>query len=188
MTSQSPVVASPFTEPRGIETPLVAYRKVAVTGHRPTYYTPDEAAWAQVALARAAWTLRSKYGTTTAISGMALGADTWWALAGLAAGMRLHAYIPFTDQPVKWPEADRALWRTLRARAEKEIVLGEHYRVELLHQRNDCMIDDADLMVAVWKSDVTKGGTFSAVTKIRRIGRPMLLVDPATRTITREGF
>lgn len=178
----------PFDEPRGIEPPhLHVWRSVAVTGHRPSGLTSEQAAWGQVALHRTAWRLRSVYGTVEAISGMALGADTWWALAGLSAGMRLAAYIPFEDQPVKWPQADQELWRELRTRAHREVVVGGvTYRVQDLHARNDAMIADADLMVALWNPASEKGGTTSAVKKIRAAGKPMLLLDPVARKISRE--
>lgn len=61
-------------------------------------------------LARLAVKLHDHHGTTDGVSGMALGADQWWAASVLDAGMRLHAHVPFPQQPDKWPAEDRAEW------------------------------------------------------------------------------
>jgi len=114
--------------------PVSIWPRVAVTGHRSL--EPSEAAFAKAELARLAGKLRDHHGTTTAISGMALGADTWWAEAAVDAGMELWAYIPFEAQSDRWPEADRERWAGLRSRATREVVLGVDYHVALLHARN----------------------------------------------------
>jgi len=106
---------------------------------------------------------------SAAISGFALGADTIWSLAALAAGMHLHAYIPFESQPNRWSKADQALWHSLRARAHYEVLVGgADFDGKVLFARNEAMIRDCDLVVALLRSDVTKGGTFSAVQSTRR--------------------
>jgi hypothetical protein len=148
-----------------------------LSGHRPQHLAPDEAAWSQVALHNADGRLRSVYGTQVAISGMALGADTWWALAGLSAGMHLHAYIPFEAQPNKWPAKDQELWHELRRRAHVEVLVGgEEYDVTMLHARNAAMLAYGDLIVALFKTSTIKGGTFSAVTAARKTGQPLLVL------------
>lgn len=163
-------------------------RRVMVTGHRPQSLSPAEVAWSQVTLHRVAARLRNQYGAETGISGMALGADTWWALAVLAAGMDLHAYLPFAEQPKKWPEHDRALWGELRGRAAHEVLVGgEHYDVRMLHARNDAMLEACDLVVALYKPG-NRGGTASAVTKARQRGLPLLMLDPTRRHIERVGW
>lgn len=180
-------LAAPIRAPH-----LECWPTVMVTGHRPRHLTGAEAAWAQVALHRTAWRLRSAYGTQVGISGMALGADTWWALGVLASGMRLHAFIPFEDQAEPWPEADRALWCVLRRRAAAEtIVGGQTYDIRMLHARNDAMLaatDDAGGLVVTLYKPEEKGGTASAVAKARRRRLPLLILDPCTRTISRDGW
>lgn len=184
----------PWTEPPAIARPrgVETFATAMITGHRPKVLTPAEQAWSQVAITSAAWRLRSVYGTTTAISGLALGADTWWALAALANGMHLHAYVPFEAQASKWHAADQALWRELRTKAKHEVVVGgEHYDVRMLHARNDAMLTATaaaqGLVVALYKPG-TSGGTHGAVESARKQSLPLLLLDPATRTVTREGW
>lgn len=177
--------------PRDAHGPLT-WPTVMVTGHRPHRLSPDEAAWSRVVLHRVAWRLRSVYGARTGISGLALGADTWWALAVIGCGMRLHAYVPFEEQAAKWSAADRALWSELRGRADQETVVGgQCYDVRALHARNDAMLeataDDSGLVVAV-HNGTPHGGTASAVQKAKDRGLPLLVVDPASRRITRVGW
>lgn len=184
----------PFdSEPKPIREPhFERWPTVMVTGHRPKLLSDSEAAWAQVALPNAAWRLRSVYGTGTAISGLALGADTWWALAALASGMHLHTFVPFEDQPAKWPQRDRDVWTELRSRATREtLVGGKTFDVRHLHARNDAMLQatrEANGLVLALYKEGTGGGTHNAVNKARGLGLPLLILDPASRTVRREGW
>lgn len=151
--------------------------RVAVTGHRPRHLSAGQADFARRELARLAAKLRDHHATTTAISGMALGADTWWATAALDAGLRLWAYVPFTAQAGRWPEPDRKVRAALLARAERTLTFGEDYDVGLLHARNEAMIRDADMVVAVYDPARKTGGTASALAKAAAAGKPTVLVD-----------
>lgn len=179
----------PWAAPIPVGTPGGrVFPRAMVTGHRPKHLTAAEQAWSQVALHRAAWRLRSVYGTVHGISGLALGADTWWAMAVLASGMDLHAYIPFEAQSATWPAADQAVWHELRRRASSVTVVSDGgYDVRALHARNEAMLADADLVVALYK-DGTPGGTASAIAKARRRGQPILLLDPTAQKMRRQGW
>ncbi|XKH58548.1 DUF1273 domain-containing protein (plasmid) [Citricoccus nitrophenolicus] len=156
-----------------------AFRSVMVTGHRPHLMNPVQASWAESELQRLAVKLRDEHGCTEAISGMALGADTWWAKAALGAGLRLAAYIPCESQPSRWSAADRRTWEQLRVEATREVVVGTVPNARTFHARNDAMLQDADLVVAVWDPTVTTGGTAATVAKARRRGMDIIIVDLA---------
>jgi hypothetical protein len=184
---------NPWTEPIGTF-PLgpTVFSTAMVTGHRPHYLTEAEQAWSQVMLHHTAWRLRSVYGCQNGISGMALGADTWWALGVLSSGMNLHAYIPFEEQPKPWTEHDKAMWSELRRKAQYEVIVGgKTYDVKDLHARNDQMLyathEQNGLVVALYKEGES-GGTASAVAKARRKGLPLLILDPAKRAVRKEGW
>lgn len=192
-------MTDPWARPADIATPsFERFGTVMVTGHRRQHLGPEEQAWVKIALARTAWRLRSAYGMEHAITGMALGADLWWAQAAMACGADLHAYVPFPTQPDPWAAEDRALWaETLACCVTTKMVLdrapadrGE--AVRNLHARNDAMLSQTQrrqgLVVAVWKSEITTGGTASAVKKARSLGLPLLIHDPTTRRIRREGW
>lgn len=167
------------------------FPSVALTGHRvlpAKKHVCDE-------LERVAARLRDEHGTTTAISGFALGADMLWSKTALAAGLELHAYIPFEEQGARWPASDQKTWAQLRAAASHEVVVGQldgqrSTYVRLLHGRNDAMIRACDLLIAVLdlSSDSRKGGSWEAVKKEHRWNgksRPLILIDASGSEPTR---
>jgi len=167
------------------ETPAV-FKSVMITGHRS--FSPDDAVWLNRELHKTVRRLKEFHGLEEIITGMALGADTMWAQAAIAYETPFAAYIPFEVQASKWPAANQQLWRELRDQASREVVVGPHFSVGFLHARNDAMIRDSDLCVAALRASETKGGTFSAVQKVRKLKKPLLIVDPETRTVTKENF
>lgn len=164
------------------------YSRVMVTGHRPQFLAPDAQEWAKLELERIAIKLRDQYGMQVGISGMALGADTWWGYATVFAWCDLWAFIPFPQQPDRWGTADVAAWRELRSRAAHEVVIAGEYSVGALHARNDAMLSNSDLVVAVWDPSKVSGGTASAVAKAQSAGMPMIHLDPVARTVTTRGM
>lgn len=163
------------------------FKRVMVTGHRPQHISQGETVFAQDELLRLARKLRDECGMELAISGMALGADTWWAEAALTTAVPLAAYIPFESQPDRWSNSDQAQWRWLRAKAATEKVIATSYSVGALHARNDAMIRDSDLTIAVWKPSKTSGGTASAVKKLEKLGRSIVIVDLDKMTTYKRG-
>lgn len=162
------------------------FKSVMLTGHRR--FAEADAVWLEHTLYSTIRRLKRFHGLEEAISGMALGADTIWAEAALAANISLATYIPFEAQSKPWPQKNQQIWRDLRSRATREIVIGPFFSIGYLHARNDAMIRDSDLCVAAFRISETSGGTFSAVNKIRKLGKPLLLIDPETRLITKENF
>lgn len=147
---------------------------VAGTGHRPNKvligqrnaYHPD-VHLRLVDLARA--TLRRKQ-PTRVISGLAQGWDTALALAAVELGIPFHAYVPFQGQESKWPDAARRRYHDLLRLAERVlIVCPGGYSMEKLQRRNECMVDDSDLLAALWNG--TPGGTRNCLDYADRVGR-----------------
>jgi uncharacterized phage-like protein YoqJ len=161
-----------------------AWPAVMVTGHRPKHLHPSVRPWVRAELERLALKMRDEYGTTTGISGMALGADLWWADAVVKSGLRLSAHVPFPQQPDKWAEDDKAEWSRLCQLAHTLKTYGGYYDVKTLHARNDGMIREADAAIAVYDQRKTEGGTASAVRKLTRLGLPIIHVNPETRMAT----
>lgn len=157
--------------------------RVTVTGHRPSAFAPDERDWVIATLPQIVRQLRDAHDTTTYLSGLALGVDSWWADAVLDAGQHLWAYVPFEAQSERWPEGARRHWATLRQAATREVVLGAHYSVRLLHARNDLLVRDADAVVAVHHPSQVTGGTVSVIRKARQAGLPVIRVNPASREV-----
>jgi uncharacterized phage-like protein YoqJ len=164
------------------------FEKVMVTGHRPQGMTNEQAEFAKRALKSIGRQLKQDFGTVEAISGMALGVDIWWAMIALKLDLELAAYIPFPQQPDPWWAADKERWTELRKAANREVLCADEFSIRALHIRNDAMIKDSDLAIAVWSPSNLRGGTASAVQKIRRRGMPMVLVDLDNLAISRENF
>lgn len=162
------------------------FPKVMITGHRK--FSEPETLWLQKELRKTAKRLASFHGLEEIITGMALGADTMWAQIALELNTPFAAYVPFEAQADTWPEADRKLWRELREKASREEVIGPHFSVGYLHARNDAMIRDSDLCVAALRQSETRGGTVSAVKKVRALNKPLIIVDPEARTVTSENL
>ena len=159
--------------------PTHRWARVALTGHR--HLSGSESTFAAGELARLAAKLRDRHGTTTAICGMALGADTLWAEAALAAGLVLWAYIPFEAQAARWPADDQHRWERLRAQAAREVVVGDAPATWLHFARNDAMIRDADALIAVVDRTREGGGSLSALAKARAAGKSVIVVDLVSR-------
>lgn len=170
---------------------------VMVTGHRPQHMAPSVHGWIRDELDRLATKLRDGHGMACGITGMALGADMWWADSLVRAGVPLWAHIPFPQQPDPWlktnPDAV-AEWKRLRALAVQERVYGNldgltgdtrnRRAVQLLHERNNGMLSGSGAVVAVWQPNKRDGGTYSALVKAHRDALPVILVNPDARTTT----
>lgn len=167
---------------------MTAWATIGGTGHRPQHLNPAGRHWAQHESARIAVKLRDHHGCTTAISGLALGWDMWWAHAALDAGLVLWAHIPYLSQPDRWNPAEHKMWGELRRQAGKETVYGPNPRsrgeaVRLLHARNGGMISASDAMACLWDRTKRSGGTWNAIQKIYAAGLPAIHLDPGRRTV-----
>lgn len=161
-------------------TPRPVLPSVMVAGHRPKHITPAAHDWVRSELNRLAGKLRDGHGTTTGVSGMALGADLWWADAVHRAGLQLHAHVPFPQQSAKWKPEDQAEWWRLLGLATKTITYGTGYDVRLLEARNRGMIHASAQTVAVWvygRPGATRATLEYAVSR----GRRPIWVDPESR-------
>ena len=118
---------------------------------------------------------------------LALGGDLAWGEATVAAGLRLHAHVPYPQQPERWATAQRARWRALVNQADATTVYDDldqadgprsRLATRLLHARNDGMLDRAVVLVAIWTPQRPRGGTWSAVRKAHKRGLPIVWLDP----------
>lgn len=147
---------------------------LAGTGHRPNKlrigaldgYHPAVHA-RLVDLARAAL---QREAPARVISGMALGWDTALAEAAVEMGIPFDAYVPFAGQESRWPEPSRRRYRDLLARAARVVVVSPGgYAPEKMQLRNERMVDDSELLLALW--DGSAGGTRNCITYAHSVGR-----------------
>lgn len=163
---------------------MTTWPTVMVTGHRPQHLSPSVHDWVRFELNRLAVKLRAEHGMTTGISGMAIGADLWWADALVTNGIPLWAHVPFPQQPDRWTAENRVEWQRLLGLAVKTTTYGPDFDVKLLHARNDGMLREANAVISVLLPGKTSGGTASAVRKATALGLPIIHINPEARTTT----
>lgn len=158
------------------------FPRVSVTGHRPQGIPTQSHEWVKLELERLAIKLRDDHGTRVGISGMALGADIWWAQSVKYAWLDLWAFIPFPQQPERWQPADGALWNEMRSRAAAEVIIAPEYSTQALFTRNEAMLNDSDLVIAVFDPSTQKGGTFATVQSAVQRMLPIIHVNPIAQS------
>jgi uncharacterized phage-like protein YoqJ len=167
------------------------------TGHRP----PDLGGWNEdndVAREVKAWLIQAierayVRGKRVFISGLATGTDMWAGEAVIALkeqhhDIELYAAIPFPSQASKWAEFNKKRWKRLKEEADSFTILFEDPSKDsptwawasLLHQRNQWMVKNGSVGIAVWNGK-EKGGTFDCLKKAKAAGRPILRYDPLTQ-------
>lgn len=153
---------------------------IAITGHRPSSINKsynlehDNWNWTRQEL-RAAFELHD---ADRVITGMALGVDQLAAQVAIAEGIPFTAAIPFDGQEGRWPEESQELYNDLLLAADDVVFVSEPpYAAWKLHKRNEWMIDNSDMLVAVWNGD-KKGGTANAVRYGLKTFEQVWRIDP----------
>lgn len=151
---------------------------VAVTGHRPEklggYDTPNPIYDVVTeAIDKALIRLQPDY----VYCGMALGVDQWAAQLCVMNEIPFVATIPFLDFDSKWPPESRQRLIDLCSLAKETYVVTptRTYNPSLLQARNEYMVRNADVVLAVWNG--SSGGTANCVKYARGIGKQVILVD-----------
>lgn len=153
---------------------------VMITGHRPKGLPPTSLSWVEAEVSRVAAKLRDEFGMTDGLSGMALGPDQWWAQSVLDLGLRLHAHVPFPQQPDRWAPHQRDEWLDLLSRATTKVVYGHGFSSEHYRKRNEGLVDQSVQTVGVWVAG-KPSGTRNALAYAVRQGRRPIWVDPEMR-------
>lgn len=112
------------------------------------------------------------------ITGMALGWDLALAVAAERLDIPYTAAIPFEGQEKRWPLHSQQLYDLMRSRAANVHVLhpgGQlemHEVIKLMYRRDEWMVDNADVVVALYNGD-PRGGTAHTVKYAERVGKPI---------------
>lgn len=141
------------------------------TGHRPDKLGgySDEVFYKLVGLAREAIQEQKAIGV---ISGMALGWDQALAHAAIVLRVPFVACIPFKGQERSWPNDSQARYNHLMEKAHRIIVACDGgYAAWKMQKRNELMVDNAQLVVALWNG--TSGGTGNCIRYANSTGTPI---------------
>lgn len=157
--------------------------KICVTGHRPNKmygYNICNEQWTK--LKNKFKQLLIENECTEAITGMALGVDTVFALAVLELkeegyNIKLHCAIPCKNHSSKWLKESVELYNKILSKADIiKIVSNEEYKPYLMQVRNEYMVDLADKVIAVW--DGSKGGTGNCVEYAKKCSKEIIRIMP----------
>lgn len=176
------------------------FPEVMVTAHRRL---PKDCGWLLQAVRGIVTKLADEYGTERFTTGLATGGDQLWGASVKTLSHPLRAAIPYPDQPLdgteghfgpKWTKSEQEHWASLKAYAEAtggaELVSERNprtfkERVTLLHARNDWMLERTQAVVGIWAPANQRSGTGSCLRKAASAGKPIILVNLATKTVTR---
>lgn len=151
--------------------------RVAFTGHRPDklggYVIPNPT-YHKVVTQIHDQLVRLK--PTQVISGMALGVDQWAAEIALDLDIPLLAAIPFKGQEATWPDDSKKKYHALLSKAAKVVAVCEPgYAAWKMFKRNEWMVDNCDLLIAVW--DWSPGGTAGCIKYAQKVDRERLFIQ-----------
>lgn len=140
-------------------------------------------------------------GYNTFISGGALGFDTV-AFLSIKNLKKKYPYIknilaiPFENQDIKWSLKDRNLYNWMKSIADDIVYVdtiegydrtnveaGKFHRDKLMI-RNEYMVDNADLLIALWNND-KKSGTANCINYAKKkLNEPTLVINPETLNVS----
>lgn len=157
--------------------------KIGVTGHRPNkMYGYDIYNKQWNTLKEMFKKLLIENNCDEAITGMALGVDTVFALAVLELkeeghNIKLHCAIPCRNHSCKWAKESVDLYNSILAKADKVVlVTDEEYKPWLMQKRNEYTVDLADKLIAVW--DGSSGGTGNCVRYAAKRSKEIIVIKP----------
>ena len=156
---------------------------IAVTGHRPNkLYGYDLNNEKNLELKEKFKKLLIDNKCTEAITGMALGVDTIFALAVLELkdegyDIKLHCAIPCKNHSSKWIRESVDLYNKILEKADiVKLVTDETYKPYLMQVRNEYMVDLADKIIAVWNG--SSGGTANCVKYAQKKNKEIIRIIP----------
>lgn len=151
---------------------------VAFTGHRPNklggYRIPNPIyRWVTFRLRDELEWLKPSH----AISGMALGVDQWAAEICIRMKIPFTAALPFAGQQLAWPPSSQNHFFNLLQQADRTIYVSPPgYEPAKMQRRNEWMVDNCDVLIAVW--DGTPGGTGNCVAYAASKGKEIIRIQP----------
>ena len=152
------------------------------TGHRPGRLPAGkELQDLKIRLAGEILRLINERGVTRFITGMALGVDTMAAdivltLKAVYPFVTLEAAVPCKGQEKNWSEKDKAHYKSILESCDRVEILSESYCRGCMQMRNAYMVNEADIVLAVW--DGGKGGTANTVNTAKKLRKELILLPP----------
>ncbi len=154
--------------------------KIAITGHRPNKLGNDYNLTSPIIgwLTGKIVKIIQEYKPDTLITGMALGIDTLFAKIAIQLNISFIAAIPCKQQYVKWSQKSKEIWMDITDHklCEKYYVTEELYSNTCMQLRNQWMVDNCDILIAVW--DESSGGTKNCVDYAKSVNKQIVYINP----------
>lgn len=167
----------------------------AFTGHRPHKFPwktneDDPRCIALKKILTEQIAVLAETGVTDFFSGMAEGADCYCSQIILTLReknptLKLHCVLPHVGQADKWSNSARERYNMILEQADSVDYVSRTYYDGCMIDRNHRLVESAGLLLAVYNG-VRRSGTGATVNYARRIGREIIVIDPATLHITHE--
>lgn len=120
------------------------------------------------------------YGVTDFIAGGALGFDTLAALSVIELKkqypkIKLHLFLPCTDQHSRWTAYQKQIWKSIKLAADDyRYITNTTYVTGCMQLRNRAMVESAQFGIAYCTRNF--GGTYSTVKLAKNTNRNIVII------------
>lgn len=112
------------------------------------------------------------------ITGMCTGVDQWMANICIKLNIPFVAAIPFEGQEKRWSKSEQDIYFKLLNKASEIIIVSSGgYSAQKMQIRNQYIVDNCDLLIAVYNG--TSGGTKNTIDYAKTKHKRIVTIDPA---------
>jgi hypothetical protein len=155
--------------------------RVGITGHQ-RLEPPESWSWVTS-------TMRNELAKISppliAVTSLAVGADQLLARLVLERGGSIHAVLPFADIERSFSPDDVRAYRDLINQATVEVLNTPGTDEDAYLAAGYRVVDQSDVVLAVWNGKPAngKGGTAQVVHYAKRVGVPVVEINPLSRAV-----
>ena len=167
----------------------------AFTSHRPhklpwRYNEADSRCLALKAALLEQITRLVDAGVTDFYSGGADGVDCWASLIVLELrkknpALRLHLILSHEGQADKWSDSAQERYHSILEKADSVEYVSQEYYDGCMFDRNHRLVEATGVLLAVYNGE-RRGGTAMTVRYAKRLGKNVIILDPASFTVIIE--
>lgn len=161
-------------------------RKVGIVGHR--FFTkPEKAGFVAQQCENLLKELQAKNQQLTALSALAIGADSIFARKALVLGIPLQVVRPFTNYEKDFTTVQsKQEYLDLRNKAQRELIMPHHpVLTEAYVAAMNWIVSESDLLLVVWDGQDSRGrgGTADAVFQAIEKRKLWIHIDVTNQTV-----